>query len=129
MNQSRLYVVGIAAFVLGGIVGGYFRPQLGHSDASLRLGVQQFNRRVQQLIAGPRVPAASIGWVNPPELDRPVFWILYALMPPLAVAAILGLWARTVFWFLAQFRIRLKELLFLNPIDFKPKQCKAVAKS
>jgi len=129
MNQSRLYVVGIAAFILGIVAGIYFVPQIGRNATPLRESVQQLTRPFQNVSLTPRFAAPEIPWINPPEPNRPVLWILYVLVPPIAVAAILGLWAKTVFWSLAQLPSRLKQLLFLRPINFKPKPCKAPAKS
>jgi len=129
MNQSRLYVVGITAFLLGGIAGGYFGPRPSRGDISLRRTAQSLNRQLPKLIAGQTLVVPSIGWANPPELNRPVLWVIYALVPPLVVAAILGLWAKTVFWFLGQIALRLKQVLFLSPIDYRPKPCKVGTKS
>jgi hypothetical protein len=125
MNQSRLYVVGIAAFVLGVAAGVYFVPQIGRDATPLRESVQQLNHRFRSVSLTPRFDAPEIPWINPPELDRPVLWILYILVPPIAVAAILGLWTKTVFWSLDQLPSRLKQLRFPRPIDFKPKPYKA----
>jgi hypothetical protein len=124
MNQSRLYIVGIAAFVLGGFAGGYLGPRLSRGDGVLRNTVQRLNQ-LPNLVAGHPIAAPSIGWVNPPELDRPVLWTIYALVPPLVVAAILGAWTKTIFGFIGPRGPRLKQLLFLTPIDFKPKPTKA----
>jgi hypothetical protein len=129
MNRSRLYVVAFTAFILGVIAGVYFVPQLGRGDASPREKVRQLNRQFQNISLTPRLIAPSIGWINPPELDQPISWILYALVPPIAAAAILGVWAKTVFWSLAQLPSRLNQLLYMRPIDFKPKPYKAPAKS
>jgi hypothetical protein len=129
VNRSRLYVVGIAAFILGVIAGVYFVPQWGRGETALIENVQQLNRQFENISVTPRFVTPSIGWINPPELNQPVFWILYVLVPPLAVAAILGLWARTVFWSLAQIPSQAKQFLFMRPIDFKPKPRKAPAKS
>ena len=45
------------------------------------------------------------------------------------MAVILGLWTKTIFWSFDQIPSRLKQLHFLRPISFKPKPCKAPAKS
>jgi len=47
---------------------------------------------------GPPVMAYLCGeWVLPPEFG----WIAYSLLPPLVAAAILGIWARVLFWSIA----------------------------
>ena len=129
MNQSRLYLVGIAAFILGVVAGVYFVPQIGRDATPLSESVQQLNHQFRSISMTPRLAAPVIPWINPPEPNRPVLWILYVLVPPIVAAAILGLWARTVFWSLDQLPSRLKQLLFLRPIDFKPKPTKVPAKS
>jgi hypothetical protein len=129
MNQSRLYIVGIAAFILGVVAGVCFVPRIGRDATPLRESVQQLNRQFRNISLTPEFAPPSIPWINPPELDHPVLWILYALIPPIAAAAILGLWAKTVFWSLDQLPFGLKQLIFIRPIDFKPKPYKAPAKS
>jgi len=82
MNQSRLYVVGIAAFILGIVAGIYFVPQIGRNATPLRESIQQLNRQVRRVSLTPRFAASEIPWLNPPELDRPLLWILYVFTPP-----------------------------------------------
>jgi hypothetical protein len=126
MDKSKLYAVGIAAFVLGGVAGSYLGAPLGRGDALVCEQVQHLGQQLTSIAIDPRLLIPSIA---PPESDQPVPWLLYALLPPLVVAAILGIWTKTVFWSLTQLRLGLHQLLFGKLLDFTPKPCKVPPKS
>jgi hypothetical protein len=126
MDKSKLYAVGIAAFVLGGVWGSYVGAPLGHGDAFVREQVQQLNQRLTTNAIQRRQYVSSI---VPPEFSQPVPWLIYALLPPLVVAAILGLWTRAVLWSLSQLSLGLNHLLFGKLFDFTPKPLKLAGKS
>jgi len=54
------------------------------------------------LAVGPPALAILLKWKVAPEISEAILFILYQIGPPLLVTVALGIWARTVFWLLAQ---------------------------
>src|SRR5262245_48683388 len=129
MSLPRFHAFVIAAFIMGGVVGSYFGLLFSSSDRLMRQLTQPLNRPLTSLARTPQPLAPLLKWRNPPETNTPILWVLYAVLPPLAVALALGLWAKSVFWSLAQLPFCLELLQFMRPIDFRLRPSKDPAKS
>jgi len=53
MDKSKLYAVGIAAFVLGGTASSYLGAPLGRGDALVREQIQHLNQRLTNFAREP----------------------------------------------------------------------------